>query len=94
MAEIGALQHERMLSLVRFAREHSQLYRSLYSHLPAGIDDLMQLLIVTKPELMEHFDEWATDPQVTRARVEEFIVDPTRIGHRYLDRPMAPRNAW
>jgi putative adenylate-forming enzyme len=86
MAQIGALQHERFENVVRFAREHSRLYRGLYSHLPAGIYDLSRLPIVTKPELMEHFDEWATDPQVTRASVEEFIADPTRIGQRYLDR--------
>ncbi len=82
MAEIDAIQHERFVNLVWFAREHSQLY----SHLPAGIDDLSRLPIVTKPELMEHFDEWATDPQVTRASVEEFIADPARIGQRYLGR--------
>ena len=86
MAEIGALQHERLMNLVQFAREHSQLYRNLYSHLPAGLDDLSRLPIVTKPELMEHFDEWAADPQVTRASVGEFIADPARIGQRYLDR--------
>ena len=82
-AEIGALQHERFVNLVRFAREHTRLYRGLYSHLPAGIDDLTRLPIVTKPELMEHFEVWATDPQVTRASVEEFIADPARIGQRY-----------
>jgi len=86
MAEIAALQHQRLVNLVHFAREHSRLYRALHSHLSAGIDDLSQLPIVTKPELMEHFDEWVTDPQVTRASVEEFIADPARIGQRYLDR--------
>ena len=46
----------------------------------------MRFPVVTKLELMERFDEWATDPQVTRAGVEEFIADPARIGSRYLDR--------
>ncbi len=86
IAAIAALQQQRLVNLVQFAREHSRLYRALYSPLPAGIDDPSQLPIVTKPELMEHFDEWASDPQVTRASVEEFIADPSRIGHRYLDR--------
>ena len=86
MAEIATLQNERLVNLVRFAREHSPLYRRLYSHLPTGTYDVSRLPIVTKPELMEHFDEWATDPEVTRASVEEFIADPSRIGQRYLGR--------
>ncbi len=85
-AEIAARQNERLVNLVQFAREHSPLYRRLYRHLPTGIDDLSRLPIVTKPELMEHFDEWITDMEVTRASVEEFIADPTRIGQRYLGR--------
>jgi putative adenylate-forming enzyme len=85
-AEIVARQNERIENLVRFARERSLLYRRLYSHLPAGIDDLSRLPIVTKPELMENFDEWVTDPEVTRASVEEFIADPTLIGQHLLGR--------
>ncbi len=84
--EIAARQNERLVNLVRFARERSPLYRRLYSHLPAAIDDVSRLPVVTKPELMEHFDEWATDLEVTRVGVEEFIADPARIGQRYLDR--------
>ena len=85
-AEIAAWQNERLVNLVRFARERSPLYRRLYRHLPAGIDDLSRLPIVTKPELMEHFDAWISDPEVTRASVEEFIAEPARIGQRYLGR--------
>lgn len=86
LAEITARQQERIEKLVQFAREHSPLYRRLYSHLHTGRDDFSRLPIVTKPELMEHFDEWATDPEVSRASVEEFLVDPLRIGQRYLGR--------
>ena len=35
---------------------------------------------------MEHFDEWATDPEVSRASVGEFLADPARIGQCYLGR--------
>ncbi len=84
--EIAVRQNKRLADLVRFARENSPLYRGLYSHLPAGIDDVSRLPVVTKPELMKHFDEWVTDPKVTRTSVEEFIADPTRIGQRYLGR--------
>jgi phenylacetate-coenzyme A ligase PaaK-like adenylate-forming protein len=39
-------------------------------------------------ELMENFDEWVTDPDVTRTEVEAFVSDPALIGHEYLDRYM------
>ena len=41
---------------------------------------------VTKPMLMEHFDEVVTDPEVTRAGVEAFIADQANIGRRLLGR--------
>ncbi len=42
--------------------------------------------VVTKSELMSHFDEWMTDPAVTRAEVETFIADPDNIGRDFLQR--------
>jgi phenylacetate-coenzyme A ligase PaaK-like adenylate-forming protein len=35
---------------------------------------------------MTHFDDWVTDPAVTRAGVEAFVSDKTLIGRSYLDR--------
>ncbi len=35
---------------------------------------------------MANFDEWVTDPAVTKAGVEAFIADKARIGDLYLDR--------
>jgi phenylacetate-coenzyme A ligase PaaK-like adenylate-forming protein len=35
---------------------------------------------------MENFDGWVTDPGVTRAEVEAFITDKTRVGDLYLGR--------
>ncbi len=35
---------------------------------------------------MAHFDEWVTDPAMTRAGVEDFVADKTLVGQRYLDR--------
>jgi phenylacetate-CoA ligase len=83
-AAIAARQQERLAHLVRFARERSPFYRERYSHLPSGACDLSRLPAVTKPGLMERFDEWATDPEVTRASVEEFLADAALVGQRYL----------
>jgi phenylacetate-CoA ligase len=85
-AEIAARQYDRLAALVRFARECSPFYRERYRRLPAGVAALSHLPVVTKRELMERFDEWVTDPQVKRAGVEEFLADPTLVGHPYLGR--------
>jgi len=79
-------QKERLASLVSFARSHSAFYQKLYSHLPPTIENLRLLPPVTKPELMDNFDGWVTDPAVTRASLEAFVADPTLIGQLYLDR--------
>ncbi|HEU5440206.1 MAG TPA: nitroreductase family deazaflavin-dependent oxidoreductase [Ktedonobacterales bacterium] len=85
---IAARQSERLVALVAYARERSPYYRRLYQQLPAqiGPDDLRQLPPTTKPELMAHFDEWVTDPAVTRAGVEAFVADLAKVGQLYLGR--------
>ncbi len=86
---IANRQRCRLLDLVEFARGHSLFYQKHYSHLPAEItdsSDLRQFPPVTKPKLMAHFDEWVTDPAVTRDGVEAFVADKTLIGAPYLGR--------
>jgi hypothetical protein len=60
---ITARQRRRLTDLVTFARLHSPYYRDRYQHVPAPITALSELLVVSKPELMTHFDAWVTDPQ-------------------------------
>ena len=35
---------------------------------------------------MSHFDDWVTDPAVTRAQVQEFLADPHNVGRDFQDR--------
>ncbi|HLO15065.1 MAG TPA: hypothetical protein VK206_09560 [Anaerolineales bacterium] len=77
-------QQKRLIELVAFAREHSRYYAEKYRNLPARIDDVRQLPIVTKPDLMAHFEDWVTDPAIKRADVEAFITDKSRIGDSFL----------
>ncbi|HEX9038198.1 MAG TPA: phenylacetate--CoA ligase family protein [Ktedonobacterales bacterium] len=83
---LAMLQRERLLDLIAFARANSAFYRERYHDLPDAVDDLSTLPVVTKPELMARFDEWVTDPAVTRTGVEAFAADPTLAGRRYLGR--------
>ncbi len=70
---------------VQFARTNSPYYQRLYRELPVGVQNLSQLPPVTKPDLMEHFDDWMTDRAVTKMGVEAFLADKTRIGRHFLD---------
>lgn len=62
------------------------MYQQIYNQLPPGASDIYLLPPVTKSELMAHFDEWVTDPAVTRTGGEDFVADKTLVGQRYLDR--------
>ena len=83
-AAIKARQQRRLAELVRFARQHSPFYRKLYGELPLEIQDIHLLPAVTKADLMAHFDDWVTDPAVTRAGVDAFVADKTLVGQPYL----------
>jgi phenylacetate-coenzyme A ligase PaaK-like adenylate-forming protein len=85
-AALEARQRERLRAIIAFARARSPYYCALYRDLPAEIDDLCGLPVVTKPELMAHFDEWVTDPRITRAGVEAFAANARLVGKRYLGR--------
>ena len=41
---------------------------------------------VGKAELMQRFDDWATDRRITRAGVDDFLADPSRLGDAWLGR--------
>jgi len=83
---IVARQQARLTALVAHARRHSHFYAERYRHLSGEGVSLCQLPPVTKRELMARFDDWVTDPAVTRAGVEAFAADPSRIGQLYLGR--------
>ena len=85
-ASLERRQRARLSSLIAFARSRSPFYRKRYGHLPFPVPDHPSLPPVTKPELMEHFDEWVTDPSVTRDGVERFVADRALIGTPYLGR--------
>ncbi len=83
---VAGAQAERLDALVAAARADSPFYRDRYRDLPPGRLRLAQLPVVTKRELMARFDDWVTDPAVTRAGVDAFLADRSRIGERFLDR--------
>jgi phenylacetate-CoA ligase len=76
---LTARQAARLEALVRHARRASRFYAEHYRQVPPGPirpEVFYQLPPATKPELMARFDDWVTDPSVTRAGVEQFVADP------------------
>ena len=89
VAQAGAT---RLAELVRYARERSRFYAERLALLP---DDppLASLPVVTKHELMSRFDDWVTDPAVTRDALAAFLADRARIGEPFLGRYAAWRSS-
>jgi phenylacetate-CoA ligase len=83
---VDGARRSRFNALVRFARSQSPFYGDAYRGLPEGELHPHQLPIVTKAALMTRFDDWVTDPEITRTGVTAFIADRQHIGERYLNR--------
>ncbi|MBB3039585.1 hypothetical protein [Hoyosella altamirensis] len=77
-------QSTRLTELVGFVREHSPYYARLYSGLPEVVTDPAVLPITDKIALMENFDDWATDREITRESADTFLKDLDKIGSKYL----------
>lgn len=86
--QIQAEQDRALRALVRHAVARSAFYRERL----AGIDvdrvttaDLPSLPPTTKAELMAHWDDVVTEPDLRRAELERFVGDQTEFGY-YADR--------
>ena len=82
---IRARQQSRLRMLLQSARQRSMLYRELLPETPGAID-LTTLPVVDKPMLMRRFEDWVTDPAITRTSLRDFMSDPRRIATAYLGR--------
>lgn len=85
-AGLAARQRSRFSALVDWARSRSPYLRRLYQTLPPRVDDATVLPVTSKKQLMAHFDEWVTDPDVTLEKARAFVDDPGRMGEHFLGR--------
>ncbi|WP_435361630.1 phenylacetate--CoA ligase family protein [Haloarchaeobius sp. DFWS5] len=85
-AEIEARQRHRLAALLSFSRRQSRFYKRHYADVPECSTDLTQFPPVTKPMLMEHFDDVVTDTGITKDDIAAFVADESKIGHRYIGR--------
>jgi phenylacetate-coenzyme A ligase PaaK-like adenylate-forming protein len=83
-ARLEAMQLRKFRRLVSFVRRHSPYYRAIIE--ARGIDPATcvpsDFPVLTKREVMEHFDEIVTDRRITRERIAGFLArskDPMEL---------------
>ncbi len=80
----GMQRDARLAQLLRTAFADSPFYLARRPGGASALPPLEAVEPVGKAELMRHFDDWATDRQITRASVDEFLSDPERLADAYL----------
>jgi phenylacetate-CoA ligase len=81
VAEVAQrLRRERLATLIEGTLRDSPFYRRRHR----GGRHLAEFAPVDKAELMQHFDDWATDRRITRAAAAPFIADERCIGDAWL----------
>ena len=83
---IAERMRDRFRAVVRLAHDRSPFYRSLYRELDLDEGSTSAVPVVTKRQLMEHFDDWVTDRAIRLSDVEAFLADRRHIGERFLGR--------
>ncbi len=76
-----ALQTRRLQEIVRHARENSPYYKKLYQDVPDDFQ-LTDLPATDKRTLMDNWDDWVCDSDLTLENVEKFMEDKKNIGAR------------
>ena len=85
---LATRQRERLQCLLQSTLGGSRFYQKLYARSVLGTASastpLAALPPVNRHTLMEHFDDWVTDPQLRLADLRAFTADTERIGQPYL----------
>jgi phenylacetate-coenzyme A ligase PaaK-like adenylate-forming protein len=79
-----AQRDARLTQLLSIAFADSPFYRARQAGARGVLPRLDEIEPVGKAELMQHFDDWATDRRITRASVDPFVSDPDRLADAYL----------
>jgi len=75
-----SLRAQRLAALLGAARRGSPLYRRR----SGGAHAFEDFAPIDKCELMQGFDDWATDRRITRAAAEAFLADAKTVGDGWL----------
>ncbi|MBP3939909.1 MAG: phenylacetate--CoA ligase family protein [Christensenellaceae bacterium] len=77
------IRKRRLEKLVIYVKKNSPFFREYYKNI--GDDfDITDLPITNKQTILDHFDDWATDRNITLANCEEFLADMDNKSKRFL----------
>lgn len=82
---ILAVQEKRFRQLLRHTQAHSKYYRDRWKGINIETCKLQDLPILTKADLMEHFEDVVTDPRLKKEPIIEFMSNLDNIGSYFLD---------
>ena len=83
--EIKKLQHKRLKKLIKYARQNSQYFKELYEDIDSDFS-LKDLPPTNKVAMMENFDAWITDSNITMERINDFTKDIENVGRMIDDK--------
>lgn len=81
--EIALVREKRFRRLLRTAVEKSPFYRDLYRGIDIEKCRLTDLPIVDKTTMMDHFDDFVTDPCLKKDQIIRWIENKDNIGRMY-----------
>ena len=79
------IQESRLRQLLRHTNLHSKYFRHLWKGINIETCQLKDLPVLTKPEMMEHFEDLVTDARLTKQPIIDFMLDFSNIGKYYLN---------
>ena len=81
--EIKKLQNKRLKKLVKYAKNNSEYFKGLYKDVKEDFD-LEDLSTTNKIDLMNNFDKYITDKNISMNRIEQFTSNIDNVG-RMID---------
>ena len=88
-----AVQERRWRAMVRHALNVSPFYRRRLAGLDPEHCALSDIPPLTKPELLEHWDEIVADPRLQSAPMEKYVADPSNWSRLFHNRWMVCRSS-
>lgn len=80
-------QKKRLESLVAYAKSNSPYFAEVYHNIPEHFT-LSDLPATNKRELMEHWNQWLTEREVSLSEIEQFLYNKDNIGRKWKNKYM------
>ncbi len=85
-AKVAELREERFRTILGHAVRRSAFYRDLYRGIDIKTCTVTDLPVVTKQDMMDHFDLFVTDEALKREEIRQWLQDKDNLGRMYKRR--------